>query len=55
MGTDCSMEYAAALAATSLLYKRAHELGHWEENGDELLQMAIRLFEWSDRNGYIEF
>ena len=50
MGTDCSMEYVAALSACALLYKKAFEHGHWDDNGDDLLQMAIRLFEWSDRN-----
>ena len=46
------MEYVAALSACALLYKKAFEHGHWDDNGDDLLQMAIRLFEWSDRNGY---
>ena len=47
-GTDCLMEYVAAFSATSLLYKRAHEAGLWDDDGSELLELAERLYEWTD-------
>ena len=47
-GTDCLMEYVAAFAAASLLYKRAHENGLWDDDGSKLLELAERLYAWTD-------
>ena len=47
-GTDCLMEYVAAFSAASLLYKRANESGIWEDDGSELLELAERLYAWTD-------
>ena len=47
-GTDCMMEYVAAFSATSLLYKRAHENGVWEDDGSEHRKLAEELFLWAD-------
>ena len=43
MGTDCAMEYVAALAATSQLYKRAFEKNKWD-NQDSYERYCILFF-----------
>ena len=45
MGTDCAMEYVAALAATSQLYKRAFEKNKWDDQDSyELYWVYFILF-----------